>query len=171
RREATAHVASERMLGTERVELSDDHAPDVVAMTVCRGQRGEELLERRLELATVKRGERTRELVVLLQAHSRGKAFGLEAVVDRSENLERLVLVAPRDQYPRKAHGGVRLPRLELQRPSQVVLTAACRKRVGLGGHEPIKEALHGLGAQRAHEFVHEAAVAERLHRRDATDV
>src|SRR5205807_6530979 len=127
--EATAGGASQRMLGTERVELSDDHAPDVVAVTVRRGQRGEELLERRLELATVKCGERISQLILLLQAHARGKAFGLEASVDRSENLERLVLVAARDQHPRKAHGGVRPPRLELERASQIVLSGACRKR------------------------------------------
>ena len=43
-------------------------------------------------------------------------------------------------------------------------------QRVGLGGHEPVEEALDLRGRQRADELVDDLAVLERLDRRDALD-
>jgi len=58
--QATARIASEGVVGCERVQRSHDHTADVFALAIRRGQGGEQLLERLLERAAVKCGERLR---------------------------------------------------------------------------------------------------------------
>src|SRR5690242_16603799 len=103
------------MLRAERVQLAYDHAPDILAGAVRRGERGQELLERLLELAAVKRRESVRELAVLLQARAGGQSIGLEAAPHRGEQLERGVWLSPGDQVAGERHGGVGAARLELE--------------------------------------------------------
>src|ERR1700731_4106074 len=133
------------MLRSERVELTDDDSPDVVATPVRRGQRDEELLERVLELAPVERGEGVGELSILLQTQAGGETVSLEAAADRSEDLERLIALAPRDQHPREPDGSVGPARLQLECSSQIVLLSLRDKQVCLRRQQAVKEALDRL--------------------------
>src|SRR5271167_1326587 len=159
------------MLRSERVEDADDHTPDVLATPVRRRQCGEQLLERVLQLAPVERGEGVRELAALLQTQASGEAVGLEAAADVGENLEGLVALAPGNQDLRERNGGLGPARLELQGAPQITLLAARDEQVRLGGEQRVEEALDGLPALRADEFVHHAPVSERLDSRDAADL
>ena len=73
-------------------------------------------------------------------------------------------------QDPRQRDAGVGATRLQLERAAQVRLGARGDQRVGLRGQQRVEEARDHGGRLRAGELGIDAAVLERLHRRDALD-
>ena len=125
------------------------HAAHVVLVAVGRRQRVDQQVDGALGVAVVQRGEGLGEVEVagLLEADARGQARRREGAADVGAARASAASGSPRRcSRPASADGGVGAAGLELERAAQRRLVAGGDERVGLGGHEPVEEALDLAG-------------------------
>ena len=133
------------MLDPELVEHADDGAAQIVAAVRVVGSAGIAAIRPSSPVSkspASSAANAAAQRLVVLQAQARGEALGGEGAGHVGEQGERLVAVAAAGQQAGERHGGVGAAGLELERAAQVVLAAGGDERVGLGGHQPVEEAL-----------------------------